>query len=72
VTDAGAPLYVGSDGDSYGAGEVARKLADGEWRFCARDRESRTELFEVAPGELLALVPVDDADVEGRRRSKRR
>jgi len=65
VTDAGTGRYVGSDGEYYGAGEVARKLADDEWRFCARDRDAGTELFETAPGELLALVPVDDADFAG-------
>lgn len=65
MTDAGTGRYVGSDGEYYGAGDVARKLADGEWRFCARDREAGTELFETEPGELLALVPADAADFAG-------
>ena len=69
-----AGTFVGSDGNYYTAAEVTRRLADDDWRFCMRETTSGKELFETDRGELLLLVPADEADLGAgwRERTRRR
>jgi hypothetical protein len=54
--------FVASDGRYYTPAEVVKKLANDAWRFCLRDRETSRELFEDERGDLVMIVPTNEAE----------
>lgn len=54
-------LYFGADGRYYTPSTVCEHIETGQWRVCLWDADSGRELVETEHGELLMLVPVDEA-----------
>ncbi|WP_435358193.1 hypothetical protein [Haloarchaeobius sp. DFWS5] len=57
-------VYVGSNGQYYTASEVVEYIERGKWTPCLWERDTGRELVEDRRGEMLLLVPTDQADFE--------